>query len=214
MSDNLSTPHALDLPTDSRQPPIDFLELVTTIRHYARRSFSRLDPESREEAEQEVVANCFVAYRRLVERCKQGDIAAIPLARFAVAQTRAGRRVGGRANIHDISSPYCQYRQRIAQEYLAQLNDASGAWEQILIEDPSSTPADIVAIRLDFQSWLDSLPQRQRQIAEVLSTGETTYAVARLFNVTPGRISQVRHQLKAAWNAFQSDAGTAPAVSA
>jgi hypothetical protein len=62
-----------------------------------------------------------------------------------------------------------------------------------------------VAIRLDFQSWRNSLPARQQQIADVLSIGEMTEAVAKLFDVTAGRISQIRSQLKAAWEAFQGE---------
>jgi len=201
----MSEAQLLTRPSSPNSQPVDFLELLPRIRRHARGSFRSLDPEAREEAVQEVVANCFATYKRLIERGKSQVIAAKPLARYAVAQTRTGRRVGGRLNIHDVSSTYCQNRRGIALERLERVDEAAGAWEQILVEDTSSTPADIVAIRIDFQSWLASLPQRHQQIAEVLSTGETTQAVASLFEVTSGRISQLRTQLKAAWLAFQGD---------
>jgi hypothetical protein len=34
------------------------------------------------------------------------------LARFGVAQTKDGRKVGGRLNVRDVSFPYCQ-RERV-----------------------------------------------------------------------------------------------------
>ena len=185
--------------------PDDFLRLLPSIRRFARKAFCNLDPEARDEAVQEVVANSFAAYRSLLDRGRAHVIAAAPLARYAVAQTRAGRRVGGQLNRDDVSSPYCQHRRGIGLESLEQIDNATGAWLEILVEDHSSTPADIVAIRLDFQTWLDALPPRQQQMAEVLSIGETTQAVAQLFDVTAARISQVSSQLKAAWEAFQGE---------
>lgn len=192
--------------------PIDFLQLLPFIRRYARQSFCNLKAEAREEAVQEVVANSFATYRRLIERGKTDAIAATPLARFAVAQVRDGRRVGGRLNVKDVSSEYCQGHKGIELKSLEQLVATSEAWEEILVEDRSTTPADIVAIRLDFGSWLETLSQQNRQVAEVLSTGETTQAAAKLFKVTSARVSQLRSQLRAAWNAFQGEASAAMLV--
>ena len=185
--------------------PDDFLRLLSPIRRSARRAFHFLDPEARDEAVQEVVAKSFAAYRSLLDRGRSHVIAAGPLARFAVAQTKAGRHLGGQLNRDDVGSLYCEYHHGISLKSLEQLDDATGAWREILIEDPSLTPADAAAIRIDFQAWLDLLSPRQRQIAEVLSIGETTQAAAKLFDVTAGRISQIRSQLQAAWEAFQSE---------
>ena len=202
------------LPSSPFSRPEDFLRLMSPIHRYARHAFRRLGPDSREEAVQEVVANAFAAYRRLIERGKSHVISPGPLARFAIAQTRAGRRVGGQLNIDDVTSHYCQYRRGIGQVSLGEVDEATGTWTQILVEDRSSTPADIAAVRIDFQNWLELLPQRHRHVAELLSTGETTQAAAKLFDVTSGRISQLRRQLKAAWEAFQREAPTALMASA
>ena len=205
MSENLSPNRDCPVPSSPFAQPDGFLRLLPPIHRYARHAFRRLDPDAREEAIQEVVANAFATYRRLIERGKAHMIAPAPLARFVITQTRSGRRVGGQLNINDVTSPYCQYRRGIGPVSLGQVDEATGTWAQILIEDPSSSPADIAAVRIDFENWLESLPQRQRNIAEVLSTGETTNAVAKLFDVSSGRISQLRSQLKAAWEAFQGE---------
>ena len=185
--------------------PDDFLRLLSPIRQSARRAFHFLDPEARDEAVQEVVAKSFAAYRSLLDRGRAHVIAAGPLARFAVAQTKAGRLLGGQLNRDDVGSLYCEHHHGISLKSLEQLDDATGAWREILIEDPSVTPADAAAIRIDFQTWLDLLSPRQRQIAEFLSIGETTQAAAKLFDVTAGRVSQIRRQLQAAWEAFQDE---------
>ena len=205
MSVNLSTNRDCSVPPSHCSQPDDFLRLLPPIQRSARQAFRRLDPDTREDAIQEVVANAFAAYHRLLERGKAHVIAPEPLARFAIAQTRAGRRVGGQLNIDDVTSHHCQYRRGIELVSMGHVDETTGTWEQILVEDPSSSPADIAAIRIDFEAWMELLPHRQRSIAEVLSTGETTSAVAKLFDVTSGRISQLRSQLKAAWEAFQGE---------
>ena len=206
MSVKLSLDRDFPIPSPAFSGPDDFLRLLKPIRRHARQAFRGLDPEAREEAEQEVVANAFATYQSLLKRGKSHVIAPGPLARFAIVQTRAGRQVGGQLNVDDVTSHYCQHRCGIALESLGKVDEATGAWDQILVEDPSSSPADIAAVRIDFENWMELLPQRQRQVAEVLSTGETTNAVAKLFDVTAGRISQLRGQLKAAWEAFQDEA--------
>ena len=85
------TPQKCAAARDSK--PVDFLRLMPLIRRHAHESFRSLDPEARDEAIQEAVANAFAAYKRLVERHKLHVIAGLPLARYAVAQIRTGRRV-------------------------------------------------------------------------------------------------------------------------
>ena len=183
----------------------DFLSLLPAITRYASRVFRFLDVEARDEAVQEVVAKSFSAYRRLLERGREDAIAAAPLARYAIAQTKVGRCLGAELNCDDVSSRYGQLKHGIEVRSLEHLDEADGTWKSILVEDPSATPAEIAAIRVDFQDWLDTLPSRLRQIAEQLSLGETTQAVAQLFHLTAGRISQIRNQLQHAWQTFQGE---------
>ena len=75
-----------------------FLELEPNIRRHAEIRF-RSNPD-REEAVQEVIARSLVAFVRLLESGKEDRIYASPLAQFAVAQVRSGRRVGAPARRH------------------------------------------------------------------------------------------------------------------
>ncbi len=70
----------------------------------------------------------------------------------------------------------------------------------MLVEDRTATPADLAASRIDFAAFMDGLSQRTRGIAEHLAMGDTTNRVAELFGVTAGRISQLRRELKMAWD--------------
>jgi hypothetical protein len=85
-----------------------FMSLLPAIITSAQVAFRNLNPEARQEAIQEVIANCLIAFCRLVE-LGQADLAyPTVLARYAVAQYRTGRRVAHAMNIGDVTSPYAQ----------------------------------------------------------------------------------------------------------
>jgi len=68
---------------------------------------------------------------------------------------------------------------------------------------PHAGPADTAATRIDFGTWLETLPARVRKIATFLATGETTMAAAQRFRLSPSRISQLRRHFYEAWHTFQ-----------
>ena len=83
-----------------------FEAMLPIIENEARIAFRHLDPEAREEAVQETVCNACQAYARLFELDKTDVAYPRVLARFGISQTRAGRKVGGKLNCHDVLSPY------------------------------------------------------------------------------------------------------------
>lgn len=182
-----------------------FLRMLPLIRAQARFGFRHLRPEARAEAVQEVIANAFVAYRRLVELGHEDLAYATPLARYAIAQVREGRQVGNRLNVHDITSVYCQRRTGIRMEHLERYDVRRRSWVEIVVEDRTATPAEIAILRIDFRRWLAILPRRHRRIAQKLAIGETTTTVARQYGVSAARISQVRRELQEAWREFQGE---------
>ena len=182
-----------------------FLAMLPAIRTYARIAFRNLAPEAREEAVQEVVCNALVAYVRLVELGKADLAYPSVLARFAVAQTRDFRKVGGHLNCKDVLSRYCQRKKGIVVERLDKFDAEDGQWIEAVVEDHHTPVPDQVAFRCDFPAWLRSLPIRNRRIAQALSVGHTTGEVAKRFNVSPGRISQLRQELHRAWQEFHGE---------
>ena len=199
----ISQPSSSNLDPASRQ---QFLAMVPAISAHARFTFRRVKPEAREELVQEVLANCLVAFDRLTKMGKIELAFPGPLARLAVAQVRYGRRVANRLNIDDVTSEYAQRRQGFVVERLDRHNERHGGWQEIVVEDRRATPADLAAIRIDFQTWLGRLTAQQRRIAKRLATGEQGSVVARRLHLSAGRISQVRQSLEALWNDFQRQA--------
>jgi hypothetical protein len=183
-----------------------FLKMLPTIQTCARLAFRSLKPELRAERTQEVVCNALCAYFRLYQLGKVDLAYPTVLARYGVAQVKEGRRVGGHLNIQDVSSEYCQQQKSIVINRLDHFDDEENAWQEAVIQDTRAAPVpDIVSFRIDFAEWLALLPRRYRRIAQTLAAGNTTGEVARRFDVSDGRISQLRRKLESAWQAFQGE---------
>jgi hypothetical protein len=150
----------------------EFLAMLPAIRHSAQVAFRKLPPELRLDLIAEVVANSYVAFARLVERGHADRASASPLARYAIAQVRVGRRVGNHLRIRDVLSQYAQFRKQFVVERLDVLQEDEGEWTQLVVEDRRAGPAEIAACRIDFADWLRRLTARLRRIALALATGE------------------------------------------
>ena len=112
-----------------------FLAMLPAIVTHARVAFRRLDPDAKAEAVQEVVANAFVAFARLVQLGKIDIAYASPLARYAVAQVNDGRKVGNHLNINEVLSSYAQKRRGITVERLDHFDEEENAWREAVVQD-------------------------------------------------------------------------------
>jgi hypothetical protein len=187
-----------------------FLEMLPRIRHRARRAFRMIRPERKAELIQEAIANAYCAFAALVQRGKSDVAYATPLANFAIRQVIAGRQVGTKPNLRDVMSPQAHLAYGLDVERLDTFDEVQGEWRAALVEDRHATPADIAAARIDVAAWLRSLSQRNRRIAKTLAMGETTSSVARQFELSLARISQLREELRTSWERFH-ERGQQPA---
>jgi len=176
-----------------------FLAMLPAIRCHLRVAFRDLDPEARAEAVQEGICNAMIAYLRLYERGKLDRAFPSPLAIFAARQVRDGRKVGGNLNVKDVSSAYCRRLKHIVLERLDKWDRNEEEWLEIVVEDRNATPADVVRVRLDFAAWLKTLPRRDRKVALDLARGNRTGEVARRYDLSDGRISQLRKEMHLSW---------------
>jgi hypothetical protein len=195
-------PHATstDLDRDA-----EFLAMLPRIRQQAAYHLRRLPTEKQAEAVEEVVANTFVSYVHLIERGKANLAFAGPLARYAVCQYLDGRRVGSSMNCNDVTSDYCRQKKGFSLVQLDHIDESTGEWKELIVEDRRSTPAEVATTRIDFGAWLESLPERTKRVAETLATGEATSHAARMFGCSASRISQLRGELYQAWRVFQGE---------
>lgn len=182
-----------------------FTELLPTIHDQLRFAFRQEPPERKDDMIAEAIANCWVAFVKLVERGLDDAIYATPLAQFAIRQVYDGRKVGGTLNQNDVSSEYAQRKKKFTVERLDRYNKRKFKWVEVLVEDRKAGPADTAAARIDFGEWLLTLGRRRREIAETLAEGETTSVTARKFRVSLGRISQLRRELRDDWEQFHGE---------
>ena len=185
-----------------------FIAMLPAIQRYAKRRFRNKHSEERDELIAEVVAITFSMFVRLVERGKTDRAYASTLANYSCRQVATGRRLGTPLNVNDVTSEYCCRRKGVRVQSLHRRDHKTGVWREILVEDrksSKSTPADLAAARIDVPAFFDSLPQRDRHIAEQLAAGESTTCVARMFKLSLGRISQLRREMCDAWKRFHGE---------
>jgi hypothetical protein len=182
-----------------------FLKLLPTIERFAHMHCRHLKGDARDEAVQDIIAHAACGYRSLADRGREDCAFASPLAGFGAALHRAGRRVGTSDNVRDVSSTRCQQRNDFRIERFSHSESKCDDWRDITVESRLATPAEVATTRLDFEAWLASLTKRNRGIAVRLAIGDSTQSVARRFKISPGRISQLRRELHAAWQVFQGE---------
>ena len=188
-----------------------FLAMLPTIRRYARIAFRDLEPDARQEMVQEVIAHCVVAYARLVQIGKADLAYATVLAMCAIRQVRNGRRVGNSENRRDVYSRHAQATGQFALQHLGTPHQQRAGWKEQLIETSVTPVPDQAAFRIDFSRWLSTLPQRDQLMARQLADSQWTGDVARRFDLSAARVSQLRRRLQASWEQFQDPNATAAA---
>jgi hypothetical protein len=192
-------------PTYSPDWHTGFLALLPAIHRQAWMAFRHLKPEAREDATHEVVANALVAYARLAAIGKANLAYATPLANYAIAQVRDGRKVGARHSVRDVLSQYAQRIKGFSVDRLDRYDDRAGEWRAAVVEDRHAGPAETAAARIDISDWFKLLRPRDQKIAGALAIGKTTAEVAREFGVSPMRISGLRKRYRTSWTRFQSE---------
>ncbi len=182
----------------------EFLEMMPTIEKLACFAFRDLGEEKKEEATSEVVANAMCAFRRLHERGQVQRVFASALARFAIKQLHDGRRVGTPQCSRDVFSRRAQTKAGFGVRSLSDPNPRGGDWTECLIDERRTPVADQAAFRIDFPAWLTHQSKRDQRIVEKLSQRYTTSEVANEFQISPGRVSQLRSELADSWRKFSS----------
>jgi hypothetical protein len=154
---------------------------------------------------QNCIANAMIAYARLHQLGKVHLAFPSVLARYAVAQTRDFRVVGGHLAIKDVLSPYCQAKKNVSVERLDKFDEQEQTWCEAIVEDRTAGPAETARVRIDFAAWLSTLKRRDRRVSEALALGNHTSDVAKRYKISAGRISQLRRELAESWRRFVGD---------
>jgi hypothetical protein len=180
----------------------------SVIRHF----FRNCPPRHRADALADARAALWAAWYSLIRRGKDPlEIGIAGIAARCCLFTRAGRKLGNEKRSRGCLDVFdTRAQRRLGLRILSLDRDEEtvtrDGWRLWLAENNRVTPADEAAFRLDFGRWLSGLPERKRQMAELLSEGHETGVVARMLDVTPGAVSQSRTWLELSWRAFQGEA--------
>jgi len=173
-----------------------FLAMLPAIQRQIRPAIVRRPAWEQEEIIQAVVAYAAVAYARLAAKGREAYPS--PLVRYGLKHYRAGRMVGSPTNAGELSSPGCQRQHGCRVDSLDQ-------WQETVLTDRRSTPAEQAALRIDFSAWLVTLSWRDQRLAMLLAVGESTGRAAKLLGLTAGRVSQLRRELYESWRQFTGE---------
>jgi hypothetical protein len=213
---------AISLPiklTDDRLQA-DFLRILPRIERHARIYFRDVEcTAKRQDLIAETVGLSWAWYGRLSRKGKDATKFASALARFAARAVRCGRKVAGQEKSKDVLSSMAQKRYGFKVESLPASTRTSlekiysevkgqqdrDAWEERLRDNRLTPVPDQASFRLAYPQFARSLSQRDRRMAHFLSLGNSATQTARKFELTPGRVSQLRQQWCRDWRALHDE---------
>ena len=204
------------LPLSVAQLQTRFLAVMPRIETHARIYFRHLKcPHQREEAVAECLALAWWWFVRLVRRGKTPEAFITVLADFAARAVSSGRRLCGQEKVNEVLSPVAQRRHGFTVQRLHPQDMPPGnPWDEA-VQDNTQTPVPAqVVFRVEFPAWLQTRTKRDRRIIDRLLQGEQTGAVAQAFDLSPGRIAQLRRHFHADWLRFGAAPGEEPSSTA
>jgi hypothetical protein len=181
-----------------------FLSILERIQLHARIFFRHINcPHRKEDAIAETVALAWKWYLLLAHKGKDARQFPSALAAFTARAVKSGRRLCGQERVADALSPLAQARHGFAVSSLPSHSTLSANLFSEALADNTRTPVpEQVHFRIDFPAWLRRLGDRDRRIARDMALGHRTQDLARLHQVSAGRISQLRRQLHTDWLHF------------
>jgi hypothetical protein len=167
----------------------------------------------------ETIALAWHWYLRLCHRGKDINQFTMVFVFLAARAVRAGRRLTGQEKSKDVMSSKAQQRWGFRVESLPTSTAAShdnrlgsvagqrqqDAWEERLIDNTLTPVPDQAAFRIDFPEWLQSLTSRERRLIRAMLLNERTQDLGKAFELSPGRISQMRREFHQDWLRFHGD---------
>jgi hypothetical protein len=193
-----------------------FLAVLPRIETHARIYFRHLRcPHQREEALAECLALAWCWFIRLVRRGKNPEDFITVLADFAARAVSSGRRLCGQEKANEVFSPTAQRRHGFAVQRLHPCGSPPGSpWDDAVRDNTHTSVPEQVIFRVEFPIWRSRRTKRDQRIIDRLLLGEQTGVVAQAFDLSPGRIAQLRRQFHADWLRFGAAPGEEPSTTA
>jgi hypothetical protein len=204
------------LPADNAwQAP--FLALLPKLHTHAQIYFRNIQcPDKKADKVAEMVALAWRWYIRLCEKGKDITTFSMVFIYLAAKAVKSGRRITGQEKSRDVLSPLAQQRHnfvvaslptstRVAHESLygePQGQKKQDSYEELLQDNLVTPIPDQVQFRIDFPAWLATLTGRERRLIRAMARNERTSDLSKEFELSPGRISQLRKEFQQGWRRY------------
>jgi hypothetical protein len=196
-----------------------FSHLLPRIELHGRIYFRHVRcPHLKADSIQEMRCLAWLWFLRLMQNGKDPAEFVMAFVSFLARAVHSGRRIAGMNKSQDVMNPAAQKRHGFRIESLPQTTRAPyeqlytlhyqmlhDAFEERLRDNTITPVPDQVQFRIDFASWLQSLTVRERRIIRAMARNERTKDISRQFDVSPGRISQMRREFHDDWHAFRGE---------
>src|SRR5262249_15772711 len=136
------------------------------------------------------------------------------IATLAARAVGSGRRASGQERSNDVLNPLAQARHGFRVHSLSMGHRADQTrrdrWLRTVLEErlagnTVTPPPRKAAVRLHFPRGVRRGSTREGKVVRAMSRSESTKDLSRQFNVTAGRISQMRREFHQGWSRFVGD---------
>ena len=183
-----------------------FLKMLPLITMIAKRAFLDYNSDKRDDAIQSVIVAAFLSCKSLADRGLLHKAFATPLAWYAIRQYRDGRIGGVPMNSEDVMSERCQLLGRADVRGVVYYQTRANIRHEILIfDDRTPDPLLDAQCNIDYENWRNTLTEKDREMLDAFLAGDTTREVAIKFNMSDGRISQMRRILVKSYQSYVGD---------
>jgi len=193
-----------------------FTSLLPRIELHGRIYFRHLRCQhQKDDAIQEMRALAWKWFLRLQECGKDPQDFIKSFTTLLARAVNSGRRLVGMEKCKDAMNHATQRRDGFSVEALPhshrishdQLHSNNGQRRQDTVEerlrDNTVTPIpDQVQFRLDWSAWIATLTGIERRLIGAMADGERTKDISQRFELSPGRISQLRREFHSDWTRF------------
>ena len=128
------------------------------------------------------------------------------LAGYAAKAVHSGRRITGQLKPKDVMSERAQQKHGFVVGKLPDFSTLNtNPLAEALIDNTRTEVPEQVCFRIDFPSWLGTRTERDRRVINDMAMGQRTSHLASKYGISPGRVSQLRHEFHDDWERFTDD---------
>ena len=179
-----------------QQAQRQFAEVMPHVQHIAKYAFRYMDPDAREEAVAEAVAQAWQNHLHCTLKGKSPGAPSI--AHYAVKNVRCGRKLAGTSST-DVHSEKAQMMGRASVSHTGRQPDEPGDGPTAPLIDHRTwmRPYHRARVELDYPNFLDQaeVTDQEETVFSMLAEGRMGKEIAKELKVSCPRVSQIKKSL-------------------